>query len=183
MASLHELPADYFKYFACVLAFFSTDDMNESLRIIKPILNNSSEFLYNYNDDLKVRCQNLLVRLIELMTEVAGGQFFQTVWHVLHVVPIVTSSNNDYMLEYMYKDYIFDTLNCVSCISHYIGHFTTAPKDLLDGSNNDQLWNFIFNLHNDVRSIKGKEPVSKQCSIDLCEYILSKTKTYSDKTT
>jgi hypothetical protein len=176
--ALEELPDAYFKYMACAIAFFVTDDMNESLRIVKPILNDSSEFMYNYDSDLTKRCHNLFTRLVELMTEASGGQFFMTVWHILHIAPVLASHRNDYMLEYLYKDYIFDTLNCVSCISHYIGHFTTAPKDLLDGSNNDQLCNFIHNLHNDVRSIKGKTHVTKEDSNRVCEYIIKKVNTF-----
>lgn len=146
----------YSKYFHSMLCFFVENDENAILKKVKEILNDPAEFYYNYDaNDLKKRTTELFDRMLNQYANVdLSGQHYKAIWHVLHTIPLITSSvKNSKYIEYFYEDFVLEHVQCLNCITHYISTIVNHPEIFEDV---DVLFNEFVGLHNVINQSRGK---------------------------
>lgn len=146
----------YSKYYESLLCFFKSNNEERILDQVKSILNSPQDFYYDYvQEDKKKRCINLFNHLLNQYINIAlNGQHYKGVWHILHVIPLITKSiNESNYAVYFYEDFIFEHIQCVNCISHYMSTIVELPN-IFD--NGDEAFETFINLHNLINESNNK---------------------------
>jgi hypothetical protein len=142
------------KYLKCLTYFFLEKEYEIILQRVKITLNDPSGFYYNYDaDNIDIRCKNLFKYIFNKYVETINGQHYKALWHLLHIIPIIMCNNNHFV-KYFYKTFIFENIDCVNCISHYIMNF--IDKDDTVFSNSYELFILISFIHNEINEYKEK---------------------------
>lgn len=148
----------YNKYLDTILMFFYINDNNTLLNNIETKLNDPADFYYNYvQEDEDLRLKNLFDHLVVKFVETNNNEFYKSLWNIIHMVPLIISSNND-MVVYFYKEYITKTIGCVNCIMHYIYNISEVSDTIF--TNKENLFKHFVDLHNEVNAERNKPIVS-----------------------
>ena len=149
----------YSKYFDCILYFFRNDNRDDNLKIIKEKLKSPKDFYYNYDsENFDKRYKELFMHLFDLyVMEDLNGQYYKGIWHIIHVIPLITENIRKEMVIFFYEDFVFEKIECVNCISHYV-NFVIENTEMFE--NKDDLFIGLVKLHNEVN-------VSRNVSIVL----------------
>jgi hypothetical protein len=149
----------YSKYFDCILYFFKNDNREKNLEIIKEKLNSPKDFYYNFDsENIDKRYKELFMHLVELyITEDLNGQYYKAIWQIIHLIPLVTEKIDLDMNMFFYEDYVFEKIECVNCISHYM-NFVIEKYDMFTSS--DLLFEALVILHNEVNLSRQKTTIS-----------------------
>lgn len=149
----------YSKYFDCILYFLRNDNRDDNLKIIKEKLNSPKDFYYNYDsENFDKRYKELFMHLFDLyVMEDLNGQYYKGIWHIIHVIPLITKNIKMEMVIFFYEDFVFEKIECVNCISHYV-NFVIENTEMFE--NKDDLFIGLVKLHNEVN-------VSRNVSIVL----------------
>lgn len=145
----------YSKYFHSLLLFFSETDISKLLEKVSPVLDDSTNFYYNYvqYDDV-IRSQKLFDRIFELYTIEQNERVFWCMWMLIHSVPLIMVKNNIF-ISYFYKTFILSKTDCINCIMHYITYIAELSEEQWESS--EYLFSFFVNLHNEINENTEKE--------------------------
>ena len=166
----------YSKYLHSLLCFFQEIDLTILLDKINPILDDSTEFYYNYvqYDDV-LRCQRLFDRIFDLYIEEQNYRVFWCMWKIIHSVPLVMVKNNIF-ISHFYKTFIISKTDCINCIMHYITYISEITNEQWDDS--EYIFAYMVSLHNEINENTEKdirdEKDMKTYYQQIVDYTLSK---------
>lgn len=150
----------YSKYYESLLCFFKSNNEERILHQVKDILNSPQDFYYDYvQEDIEKRCINLFNHLFNQYSDKdLNGQHYKAVWHVLHVIPLVVDSIKESKYAvFFYEDFVFEHVQCVNCINHYMSTIVELPKTFDDVN---IAFDTFFNLHNFINESNNKKKLN-----------------------
>ena len=139
----------YSKYFDCMLRVFKNNNRDENLKQIKEILNSPKDFYYNYDsENFDKRYKELFMHLFDLyVMEDLHGQYYKGMWHLIHVIPLITDDVKSEIVTFFYEDFVFEKIECVNCISHFV-NFVIENSEIFEKK--DDLFTGLVRLHNEI---------------------------------
>jgi hypothetical protein len=145
------------KYLDLLLQYFKINDDERLFVNIKRDLNDRELILYHYDDDLSIRLKNLFQIFFEKYIEFIGSNY-HALWNLIHLIPLIVEKDCLFKIENFYFSFVVDTIDCSTCVSHYIYSLNNLDKSIFEDS--DKTFEYFVNLHNIINENNNKDTIS-----------------------
>jgi hypothetical protein len=145
------------KFLDLLLQYFRINDDEQLFVNIKRDLNDRELILYHYDDDLSIRLINLFQMFFEKYVEFIGSNY-HALWNLIHLIPLIVEKDCLFKIEKFYFSFVVDTIDCSTCVSHYIYSLNNLDKTIFDDSY--KTFEYFVNLHNIINENNNKDTVS-----------------------